>query len=215
MNLLLVTPFSAADWERMDALFDWHRALQRHVPTGHVLLAASPGTHAELRLKLKINAELSFASVTEFQSSEGKLDLFHQAARFVALHTRWPWLWLEPQCVPLCRDWIAELVSAYENQPMRCFGPFLKVGENRILGRTSIYPASAYNDLMAKRLLFPTAGQCKLIQFGNDPLKVRPDSVLFDGCKDDSLIESLRERLGVEDSPLIGSEADFKQVRAL
>lgn len=222
MNLLLVCPYSTSDWHRVDALFDWHRILHRQLPTGHVLLAASHDAHAEIRRKLSIGAELAFESVKELQTvKSAKDDLFMQVAEHIGRATRWPWLWLDPSCVPLVSGWIGKLSEAYEAQPCRYMGPHLKDDKGLSLGRTSVHPASAINDFRTLRDRLPLSSKSRLIQVGafapgDDISKVRSDAVLFDSCHTDALIEKLREKKGdtINGARLIGSRADFSQIRA-
>lgn len=202
MNILLVTAFTTADWHRAEAMFDWHRKLHRQEPTGHVLLVAAKDAHDELRTKLRIAAELAFESVHEIQASAlpdkrtPKEHVLIEAATHCGRWLRWPWLWLEPDCVPLTKGWLKTLGDAYTNQPARYYGPHFKSGDSIILPRVSIYPASTINDIMAKRELQPMSTKCRLIQYGvfqdGDELdKVRSDAVLFHSCKTNALMEKL------------------------
>lgn len=229
MNLLLVTGYTTADWHRAEALFDWHRKLHNQMPTGHVLLAAASDAHAEIRTKLKIAAELAFESVHEFQvpalpatepPTNPKWHLFNETAMHIGRSVRWPWLWLEPDCVPLKEGWLTHLEIAYDDQPARYMGPHLKLDKSEVtvLPRVSVYPASAVNDLTAKRDLILMSTKTRLIQYGmfgdNDTLaKVREDAVLFHSCKTDALIDRLDERPKQNGKKLIGTTEDFKSMR--
>lgn len=226
MNILLVTGFTTADWHRAEALFDWHRKLHDQMPSGHVLLVAAKDAHDELRTKLRIAAELAFETVREFQVSatpQGKLPkehIFREAALHIGQSLRWPWLWLEPDCVPLKRNWITRLEDAYEDQPARYMGTYFKVGQQIILPRVSVYPAVAINDFLAQRELLPMSTKTRLIQYGlfsdsDDLSKVREDAVLFHSCKTNALIEKLDALPRDAGSKLIGSSGDFKAARKI
>lgn len=222
MNLLTVIPFCAADWERAEHLLDWIFQQNKRVPFGHCLLSAAGDTHAEMRLRVKISAELAFRHVTEFLAAKEvqmppQIHLFRETALFVGRNTRWPWLLLEPDAVPLVPNWLASLAAEYDNQPFRYMGNHLKSASGPLLDRVAIYPASAVNDFDTKREFISMSSKSRRIQFGRfvegDQGKLlREDAVLFHGCKDGSLIKLLRAREPDGAAPIFGAPADFRQV---
>lgn len=218
MNLMLVIPFSTANWHLADSLCDWHRHLHNQAPCGTALLVAAADSHAEIRTKLKIAAELAFERVLEMQANTSATPLLVQAAAHIGSSYRWPWLWLEPGSVPLCKDWIHSIAQAYDEQPSRYFGPHLKAADSLALAASSIYTPAAINDLAAKRDLFPLSSKCRLIQYGQFTSQsalnaIRPDAVLYVSSPDGSLIEALRKANPENGARLIGAESDFQQIR--
>lgn len=204
MNLLIVIPFCSADWQSAERLLDWMFHQRSQLALGHCLVASSADTHPEMRLRVKISAEIAFENVREFTAAKpaelpAKLHFFREVAKHVGGFTRWPWLWLEPDCVTLDSEWYGQLSAAYEAQPCRYYGPHLKGKDGAFLGRTSIYPGPAINDLDTKRNFLPMSAKCRLIQHGafkaGDDLKnIRCDAIIFHGCKDGSLIKALRPK---------------------
>ncbi len=218
MRLLLAIPYNADDWQRAEALMDWHREMNDGTPNGHVLLVASAGVHAEITMKLRITAELAFESVREFQGVKSEIPLLGQVAAHVAYACKWPWLWCDGSCLPLTCDWLNVLWSDYDNQPMRYMGPHLQVGESKMLAQCSVYPPGAIFDMNAKRQFLPLSTKTRKIQVavfneGDSPNKIRPDAVLLSGNKSDSLISVLRKSKPAPNVPeLIGSTEDFSEV---
>lgn len=221
MNIVTVIPISAADTDRAESLLDWIRALNANAQHGHVLLSYAKDVHGESQAKIRIAAELAFSDVAEFRpqtdSSKGTEPiranlLFRDTAQHVASGYRWPWLCLHPGCVPLRDSWLADLTDAYEAQPKRYLGPFLKTATGDavalILGRTSIYPASAYLELkdyfgsphpfeFATGPMLPRATATKLVQHGawqeSDSVdRIRSDACVFDGDRTGKLMELLK-----------------------
>lgn len=203
--ILTVIPFQTSDWDRAERLLDWIYQQRQQQPLDHVLLVAAHDTHPEMRLRVKISATLAFNSVIEFTAPplnipDARYHLFRQSALYVGRSMRCPWLYLEPDCVTLTGGWMTELEAAYEMQPFRYLGPYGKTAEDAIvLGRCSIHPAGAINDLEANRDPVPMSSKCRLMQLGQfnegDTLdKVRPDAVLFHSCQSDALIKLLRAK---------------------
>lgn len=204
MTILTVIPISPATWERAERLLDWIYQQRRQWPLEHCLIAASSDTHPEMKLRVKISASLAFLNVAEFSATKAAspmpetFHLFRETALHLGRATRWPWVWLEPGCVPVRHDWMYQLEVAYEMQPFRYMGAHCKTtADTIVLGSTAIYPASAINDIDAKRELVPLSSKCRLFQYGSftkeDKLdKIRPNAALFCSSLDDSLIPALR-----------------------
>jgi len=247
-NLLIVCPCSTDDAPIAERLLDWVYQCSGKEAYGHVLLAFAHDVHAEMRLRVRISAELAFESVTEFQATKKWLpnnlpdrgepktktefinNLWEQTANHIAHHYRWPWLWLEPDCVPLTPDWRIKLADAYANQPKKFFGSHMKrkVGdaEHLFLARTAIYHAGAFNELnkfsggappfewASEAYVIPRSTKSRLFQqlaYEGDPSKVRPDAVLLHSDKTGKLIEYLRSQQPPTDC--IQQNGDHVEVR--
>jgi len=227
-NLLIVVPSCADDAPIVERMMDWIYQLSGRQQQGHVLLAYAHDLHAEMRLKLRICAELAFETVSEFQANAQWVDavasgsvapktkvefinnLWQQTARHVAGHFRFPWLWLEPDCVPLTPDWMTKIADGYARQPRKFFGSHMKrkvnEAESLFLSRTSVYPVGAFNEYRkyigspplewtAAQFSIPRSTKTRLIQqmaYDGEFSKVRPDAVLLHSDKSGRLIEHLR-----------------------
>lgn len=229
-KLLIVSPISANDAILQERNFDWIYALNGKTSFGHCLLVAAADAHAELVTKCRISAEVAFETVevltckaSPAKSKSGQVNhLFKQAAAHVATNYRYPFLFLEPDCVPLKPDWRERLLSAYDAQPKKYMGAFLKTGESVFMARTGIYSTSAIHDLrdvldseapFERTASISRAAKTMLIQCGSwqpeDALdKIRDDAVLFHSDKTGSLIELLREKPSQSNGHISLSDTD-------
>lgn len=187
-NVLVVIPVlkeTAAMAERMLDLIYWQH--KSDVRMGECLLCFAPDVHLELQKKVLLAAELSFT----VETAPG-ITTLRSAAEHVAKAYKSPWLYLEPDCVPLRKGWLSILSDAYEKQPKRYFGPFLKrVEKETFLSRIAIYPPDAAND---PQPAISMARQTKLIQelrFDGDESKIRSDAVLLHGDRTGMLVEKM------------------------
>jgi len=223
--LLITIPFTAENAPVAERLCDWIFKLNGRNPKGHALLVAAHDVHAEMCAKVAIAAEVACATSELIAAPELKLvsptaatnHLFKFAGDYILRHFRCPWLWLEPNCVPLKPGWLEQLILAYESQPKRFMGAHLKfanaaaeTGEKICLARCSVYPADAINDLephCASNAPFNLAAaehvlsrsiKSRLIQelaYDGDFDKVRVDACVLNGDKTGLLIEQLRTAL--------------------
>lgn len=222
-SLLIVIPFCTDDSWRAESLCDWVYQLNGKRADGQCLLAPAADVHGELKTKVRIAAEMAFVGVETLNvqpsGAANKTDhintLFRQVASFVSVSCRVPFLWLEPDCVPLRKGWMKALSDAYHAQPKRFMGSHLalqvkETAERHIvLARASIYPPDASRDLdgycqnnvpferLAATTIVPRSSKTKLIQqiaFTEDtsPEKVREDAVLLHHDKTGALIDMLR-----------------------
>jgi hypothetical protein len=68
---------------------------------------------------------------------------------------RFPFLWLEPDCVPIVRTWLEDLCSEYYAQPKRFMGCVIKVNRqinsvrmpDYMMAGCAVYPSDAVRDL--------------------------------------------------------------------
>lgn len=217
-DLLIVVPFHASDAPLAERLVDWIYELENRRQHGHCLLVSAHNVHDEMRLKMKLAAEVAFESsdlvVLGKESrtpTEGTNNLFQETAKFVSQHYRWSWLWLEPDCVPLRTGWREQLLLAYNAQPRRFMGPHLrfsqKTGDKLTLGRIAVYPTDAVTDLapycgsiipfnqIAGDVIVPRSTKSRLIQETRwqPGAEVRSDAVLLHSDKSGLLIQQFRE----------------------
>ncbi len=219
-KLLIVLGFSAGDAIQAERLLDYIAILNSKVPRGHCLLAAAPDTHAETQTKIKIAAEVAFESVellavpwpavAHTSKTEAINFLWWSAATHAARCYQWPFLWMEPDCVPLRNTWIGELEAAYYDQPRRYMGSILASpdGKNRSLSRVAIYPRGAGGELKefaagkvpfemaAASMIVPRAEKTKLLQqlaftAETDRKLIRDNAVLLHHDKQAVLLSAL------------------------
>jgi len=140
---------------------------------------------------------------------------------WVERHRQVPFLWLEPDCVPICSGWIDQIEAAYRaggKAFMGCVYPY----PNSHMNGCGVYPSNArmFNRFLIadsqrtfdndhpeltlrhtldtpliRRMLADTATATPMSFPDAANLSVIPNGcVLFHGCKDGTLIERLRER---------------------
>jgi hypothetical protein len=224
MNLLTVIPTCSDDAPLAEKLLDWIHILNGKKPYGAVVLAFAADVHAEMRVKLKISAELAFHDVSEIsipaiqRETATKTDhinnAFKHVSKLIAANCRWAWLWLEPDCVPIMPDWLDLLNMSYNAQPKRYMGTFMKVmsesNPSLFMARVAVYSPTAAVDFGSKFCdsIIPfermSAGtnlakcqKTKLIQqtvYDGDESKIRSGVVLVHSDKSGTLIDSLRQK---------------------
>jgi hypothetical protein len=168
-----------------------------------------------MRIKLSIAGEVSYEHcemiVAPELASQSKSDrinhIFNFAADHIARNYRIPWLWLEPDSVPLKRQWMEELSAGYDSQPKHHFGPHFQAADKRLfMGRTSIFspqlakPALPQFTTSSGDFMTPASTKTRLIQqiFYKHPAdldKIRADAVLLHSDKSGELIKHLRDKL--------------------
>lgn len=225
-KILIVIPFCKGDGAMAEKLVDFIFFLNGRQSRGHCLLVPSGDVHAELVTKVQLAAEVAFESVTMCPNSnpapaptkfEGTNRAFLSAATFINANFKWPFLFLEPDCVPLQSHWLESLAESYRAQPKRYMGPIMKYvtpdkTEKLFLARVAVYPTDAVNDLkqycgtpqefslMAGDNLVKMASKSQLFQQmqykdAADKTKLRPDTVLLHGDKKGQLMTMLRGEL--------------------
>lgn len=218
-NILLTIPMHTGDAAVGERLIDWCFQLNNRVALGNALLVFSHDLHDEYRTKLRLAAEVAFETVDVLNAQPiadstkpAKINrTFQQAAEAIQKHFQWPFLWLEPDCVPLKRGWLSDLHMAYEAQPKRYLAAHLKMDaktDEAFMGRIAIYPNNAATELAqftGNSIHFERAGagtllarttKTRLIQAAAfDPEKglagVRQDAMLLHSDKTGELIRLL------------------------
>ncbi len=217
--MIVVLPFCDEDKALAERLLDCIYWFGGQTPTGHLLLVSAPDVNPEQRLKLRLAGEVAFESVTTMEISklegESKIqqinNTFKQVGRFVHDCYRDPWLWLEPDCVPMKPTWINDLEKAYHDQPRRYMGRHMRGKEKIFLSRIAIYPANAITDLEPfctnggpfERMgdILPRSTMSKLFHIDKayNPETVVPDEVvLLNQDKTGLMIEKLIEAAPVK-----------------
>lgn len=221
--MIITIPFCLADGVQAEHMIDFIGNLNQKEKLGHCVLVVAPDVHGEMEKKVTISAEVVFETVDKIKigwkegGNNSKVEqinhLFFSAARQMAMRYRVPYLWLEPDCVPLVQGWEKLISAAYQSQPKRYLGSRMIDSQQRSsLSRVSVYPADCINDLgrfleatsgfeiAAGDVIWPCANKTTLlqqmvIQPNTDQSKIRPDAALLHGDKQGILISLMRERL--------------------
>jgi hypothetical protein len=216
-KLLLVIPFSANDAILAEHLCDWIFLLNKRVQKGHALLVVAGDVHAEMRAKVELAAQVAFetvdvvsapAVVSQKKNVHVNL-LFLTAAETVSKRFTIPWLWLEPDAVPLKVGWLKAITDAHYSQPKRYSGSWMK-GNGIFLARVAVYPPNAINDLIpfmndnsmfnmnAGQVIIPASTKTRLVQevsIWEESTTITPEAVVLHHDKSAVLMTSLREKM--------------------
>lgn len=225
-SILPVLCFSTADAPQADALLSYIFELNGRMPRKNLLLVSAQDAHAELTAKLKISAEIAFENVEVLKvnwptiPSNAKWPnvnhAFRETAAFMNHANKWPWLFIEPDCVPLKSDWLEQIEDAYDATPKRYMGSILapkgKDAPERCLDRVAVYPVTAFMQMatlfdaqepfqfLAGANIVPRSQKSRLFQWlrytaTTERSKVNPEAVILHGDKEGILLQSMREEL--------------------
>lgn len=120
MNLLIVIPFCTRDLNLARNLLAWIEELGK-LPENDCLLVVDTKVSAEQAKPIESAAISIFKSVstvrTPFSLPDEKWPIgpnwmWENAAKWVEAQHPTPWLWLEPDAVPLRDGWVKELEQA-------------------------------------------------------------------------------------------------------
>jgi hypothetical protein len=233
-KLNIVLPFIELDVPKVINLLKWCAELSGKVPYSIFILPFKGINFTEV----KMYAERAFADVQTITDSEGVTSdwrnddkirdaagpnsMFRQAAWYFYFHQRLgPWLYLEPDCVPLKKDWIAILESDHSAGGAAISGVKMEIGDRAYLNGVAIYPANVIqhtpgivNRTMWQQhpemeVAFDIGGGEQVLQQAHQTDKIQlcyrakwyqadllvdPKAVLFHGDRDGSLIETLRRQ---------------------
>lgn len=147
--------------------------------------------------------------------------MFRRAARQIEAASPQPWLWLEPDAIPLSQTWLDEIEGEYKAVDKR--RPFLGVrvkvqNVREHMSGIGVYPGNAPTlapllvrcnkvafDVNAQSEVLPRMTETRLIQHdwqpptfttADDLNRLRAGAVIYHQCKDGSLIARLREQRG-------------------
>lgn len=229
-KMLIVIPFTTDNAVLAERLCDWIFQLAGRTQRGSAILVCDQQVHAELRQKVRIAADVAFSSVDEVATGVQEIPtqipvhywtnlMFLKAAEHVQKNYRWPWLWLEPECVPLRAHWLEAIMNAYDAQGRRYMGTHMKLGDHMFMARVGVYPASTIYDLRELKgdsgpfelelgaAMIPRSSKSRVFQQLKirdemDIPKIREDAALVVGDSTGILIESMRESAPPESIPI-------------
>ena len=155
MRLLVVIPFHAGDQKLLLNLLKWIQELG--MLDNDCALVFSKNTKRDLIHEVVAEASLCFRNVSQVTTPHSLGDeswpkgpnwLFETAAKHIEGRKLGPWLWMEPDCVPMCQGWLRILEQAYEKYGTPFLGPRLDpVKKGPGLAGCSIYPENAWSML--------------------------------------------------------------------
>lgn len=142
---------------------------------------------------------------------------FSAAGKYIEYKAKQPWLWLEPDAIPLRKEWIDLIEQEYLASGKPFMGARVEVPNVPVhMSGVGVYPARlshhaglAYQtvetawDVTAAQQIVPQAHFTNLIQhqwkapsfesWADVEKRIRPEAVIFHANKDGSLIQLLRE----------------------
>lgn len=148
--MLVAVPFHGQDAELAADLLHWIEQLGG-VSNHDALLVIDAGVDWSVAVEILSIANRAFRHV-ELLSTENPETgwpraanvMFLRAAEYCAQTAR-PFLWLEPDCVPISKDWLARIQSEYSGGFLghiyECNSPGLP---RRLLSGIAVYPATAH-----------------------------------------------------------------------
>lgn len=151
--MIVAIPFCSIDAPDALALLEWIEALGR-LDEHTCLLTMDAGVQWSTAAAMAAAAQRSFGEVHIVSTEEpvegwpaGPNALWLEAARFAEKQGQ-PFLWLEPDAVPLKSDWMTKLVAAYSELSSSCFmGHLYKTNSEKfppvVMSGIAVYPAGA------------------------------------------------------------------------
>lgn len=229
--MLVISGFCSEDLEAATELHQWISELDTN-SNHELLLVGSSGLSDEQISGVMKVARQSFPVARAIRQvgpdpkswPAGPNSMFKTAMEWVKKTGKGPFIWIEPDMIPVCPGWLNKLESDY-----RTVGkPFYGVIHNtpfRHLNGGAIYPVNigAFNphifgasrlpfdcvrpeltlkhahnsNLMQRMLADPSANQAMHFPDKESLNVIKTETVLFHGCKDLSLVQRLRERNGI------------------
>ena len=221
MKTLIALGFCADNAVQAEKLLDYLHHSYSGIHNA-ILLAASADVHGELRERIKISAGLAFKRVYEMELNpmadpqSAKFiqinNAFRQTSEYIYKNFVWPFLWLEPDCVPVYGGALIDLAKQYDEQPKGYFGTQMKIlneakEERFFMARVGFYPNNAHAQIFTPEIqrgpfeiaagdsIHPRMTATKAIQQTSiltetDLSKVRPDALLVHGDKHGHYIRS-------------------------
>lgn len=167
------------------------------------------------------------------KSASGPNSLFRQVAWHFYLSKLGPWLFLEPDAIPCVRDWYQRIATDYElgRKPFMGFGvnPFNHPGVPPHLSGVAVYPqdtpqlapkavnpGSVAFDIAGVDQILPQAHHTQVIYHryrapgftdqADFDTRVPNHLALYHACKDGSIYNFLKRRLGIKETIVTGAE---------
>lgn len=158
--MIAVIPFCSKDLDQAKRLMDWVDDLGGCRKHTCLLSADATLTDSDVA-PLRKAANLAFKSV-QFVRTPYAIKLsqtgdspwpvgpnwaFYTTAIYVGMTSKEPFMWLEPDCVPLCEGWLDKIEAEYLSSQKPFLGPVIETQNKsfkpQYLNGTSVYPANA------------------------------------------------------------------------
>lgn len=193
INLTVVIPFHSGDLKLAQELVAW--IVEIGLYKNHsLLLAFDSAVPPQAAIEMAKIAKPRFNTVWAIPIHvppqrqgwiAGSDYMFLQIAKYIQQHTKFPFLWLEPDCIPLCQSWLADLSQSYAMTPMRYMGTIIKQSTQPELPKEhmtgcGIYPNNAHSE-------FDTL---KPVVDGTMAFDLAGSTVVMGSVKDTKLIQS-------------------------
>jgi hypothetical protein len=157
MKLLVVIPFSRSDFTLAENLLEWMEELGRYEDNEALLVRDGKLTELECT-KLYATARRVFKAVHSISPPFSLPDerwpigpnwMFETTLRhFIGLkNPNVPWLWVEPDCVPMRQSWLRDIETTYARAKQPFMGQVVVPGmqglPERMLSGVAVYPSDA------------------------------------------------------------------------
>ena len=158
--LLVLLPYHRGDLDQARQLLNWIGELSPRLAPHCCLLAADSIVPHETKIELG-NIAKGIFHFAETAVINVPLDatgwpkasnaMFRVAGEHVRECFKLPFLWLEPDCIPLRPSWLDELSVAYTSCPKRFMGPIIASNQPGLppfhMPGCAVYPNNALNDM--------------------------------------------------------------------
>lgn len=187
-QLLVVLPYCQKDVEDAKRLLAWIGKLSPKLSPHCCVLAGDAVVPHETKRELQSMAKAIFyyaetAIIPVSESESGWPKASNAMFRIASAHARecfrLPWLWLEPDCVPLVPSWLDQLAVHYNQCPKKFMGNIIKSNQANMpsahVAGCAIYPTDAGTtlaehtkgamawDIAAAQFMVPRTYDCGLI----------------------------------------------------
>ncbi len=160
MKLIAALPYHSGDHLAATRLLEWIRDLD-HKVDHHLLLVADNAVPIDTKKSINALGRTIFSSVETIMprcpsAVNGNYhvpaaQMFMRTMGHVSKCHKWPFLWMEPDCVPLKPGWLDSLAFAYDQCPHRFLGSIMESKQDGIPAKmffgTAIYPSNCYEEL--------------------------------------------------------------------
>lgn len=158
MKLLLTLPYCTKDASLLQKMLDWMAELQPKYLGHSCLLVADQEVPPDQKIDLQNRARklFDFADTMIVRVPADKQNwpagpnlLFASAARQIHESYKLPWLWFEPDAVPLVSRWLDIIAREYERTPKRFMGSLVPANNQPDMppvhmAGCGVYPADAW-----------------------------------------------------------------------
>ena len=163
MKLIVALPYHTGDHLAATRLLNWIKELSPFNERWSLILVADNAVPMEIKKPMDVLGKSIFSTCETImpQCPSAVNGNYHipaavmfekTASHIMTCYKDWPWLWMEPDCVPLVPHWLLQIYGAYELCPKRYMGSTMQTGGKDGLPQTmffgtAIYPHDAHKEL--------------------------------------------------------------------